>query len=390
MSKTEDLAKLRSQIETLDTDILRLLNKRTSVAIDIGRVKAQGGLDVYDRGREETVFSYLARNNHGPLETSQVWDVFQRVISVSRDLQRRVAGAEQNPRMCPDASPDVWNLGVPVSGHTALYCIIGNPVCQSMGPLMHTTAFRSLGLDAVYLAFKVQDVAAAIQGMKALGVKGASVTHPLKEHVISLLTELTEITDVDETARRIGAVNTLVFDTDVIRGTNTDWIGAVRCLETLTPIEGRTFAVLGAGGTARAVIYGITSKGGKAIVINRTEDKGLSLANEFGCTFVPLSKVQTVEADCLVNTTPVGMYPGVEDMPIPASIVSRFQAVADVIYNPLRTRLIKEAESLGCATATGFDMFVHQGAEQFAIWTGKPAPIERMRAVVYEKLERNQ
>jgi shikimate dehydrogenase len=218
--------------------------------------------------------------------------------------------------------------------------------------------------------------------MKALHIKGASVTHPFKEEIIGL------IHSIDETAEKIGAVNTLVFRDDRIRGTNTDWQGAVRCLETLTPIEGHRFVVIGAGGAARAVIFGITGEGGEVIVVNRSKGKGHALAEEFGCTFVPLSEVKSVGGDCLVNTTPVGMYPKTGETPVPGHVLGTYKAVADVIYNPLKTMLLKEAEAAGCKVASGFEMFVYQGVEQFSTWTGRQAPVTEMKQVVYERLAR--
>lgn len=267
-----------------------------------------------------------------------------------------------------------------LTGETAVYCIIGNPVAHSMSPLMHNTAFRRLGLNAVYVPFQVHNLADAVAGLAALGVKGASVTIPFKEVIMELVDE------VDDTARKIGAVNTLLCNAKGIRGTNTDWIGALRSIESLFPVKGHTFVVLGAGGAARAVVFGITSHGGRAVVVNRSEDKGRALAEEFGATFAPLEKIHGLEADCLINTTPVGMHPKDTQMPVPKDILGGYRAVADVIYNPFKTMLLKEAEAAGCRIATGFDMFVYQGVEQFEMWTGQEAPIEAMKTVVFDRL----
>jgi shikimate dehydrogenase len=245
---------------------------------------------------------------------------------------------------------------------------------------MHNAAFRFLGIDAIYVPFEVEDLPGAVAGMKALGIKGASVTHPFKTEIFGLIDE------IDETAQRIGAVNTLVFVKEQIRGTNTDWVGAIRCLEALVPIEGHRFVVIGAGGAARAVVFGLTSKGGKAIVVGRSEGNGRALAEEFDCAFVPLSDIDSASGDCLVNTTPVGMYPKEDEMPVPTHLLGKYKAVADVIYNPLKTKLLMEAEAAGCMVASGFEMFVFQGTEQFEIWTGKEPPVELMRSVVLEGL----
>ena len=267
-----------------------------------------------------------------------------------------------------------------VTGETSVYCVLGNPVAHSMSPPMHNAAFRQCGLNAIYVPFQVNNLADAVSGMSALGVKGASVTIPFKEDIMELVDE------VDHTAKKIGAVNTLLFNSEGILGTNTDWTGALRCLETLLPIEERTFAVLGAGGAARAVLFGITNKGGKAIVVNRSEEKGRALAEEFNTSFVALSEVHRLDGDCLVNTTPIGMHPNENEMPVSKDVLGRFKAVADVIYNPLKTMLLTKAEETGCRIATGFEMFVYQGVEQFEMWTGLKAPVQEMKDVVYHRL----
>jgi len=371
MSK-ESLDKLRSKIEDLDTALLRLLNERAVVSSQIGRLKAENGLNIYDHHREESIFKYLAEQNQGPLKDSEVNKIFYEIISVSRQVQADMAGGGPETQVTSDT-------GV-LSGNTSVYGILGNPVGHSMSPRMHNAAFRFLGIDAIYIPFEVEDLQGALSGMKALGIKGASVTIPFKTEIFGLIDE------IDDTAERIGAVNTLVFGEDRIRGTNTDWIGAVRCLETMLPIEGHRFVVMGTGGAARAVLYGVVSRGGEAIVAGRSEEKGHKLAKEFDCSFVPLSEIESAHGDCLVNTTPVGMHPEEDQMPVPARILGAYKAVADVIYNPLKTKLFREAEAAGCMVASGFEMFVFQGAEQFHIWTKQEAPVELMRSVVLEKL----
>ncbi len=372
----DSLNRLRRKIEDLDVALLKLLNERASVSVHIGKLKVQKGLSIYDPGREEAIYEYLAKHNQGPIRTSEMNRIFSEIMSVSRRLQSAMIGDEGEPPVKSAADSNLWAL----SGNTSVYGILGNPVAHSMSPLMHNAAFRLLGIDAIYLPFEVDDLRGAVPGMKALRIKGASVTHPFKTQIIGLIDE------IDNTARKIGAVNTLVFGKEGVRGTNTDWVGAVRCLDTLLPIEGHKFVVIGAGGAARAVVFGITSKGGKAVVVNRSGEQGRALAEEFNCIFVPLSKIESVRGDCLVNTTPVGMYPKEDEMPVPKRVIGTYKAVADVIYNPLKTMLLREAEAAGCMVASGFEMFVYQGTEQFSIWTGRKAPVKEMREVVYEGL----
>ncbi|MBN1840932.1 MAG: shikimate dehydrogenase [Deltaproteobacteria bacterium] len=372
----DSLDQLRRKIESLDLELLRLLNERASVSLKIGRIKAKDGLDVHDPWREQVIFDYLAKHNNGPLKAGEIQEIFQRIVSISKRIQSAVSSSRSD---LLTKSDDV-DTSFTVTGETALYGILGNPVGHSMSPLMHNTAFRLLCLDAMYLPFEVDDLPAALIGMKALNVKGASVTHPFKTQIIGLLD------DIDDTAEKIGAVNTLVFNKNNVRGANTDWIGAVRCLETLLPIQHHRFVVIGAGGAARAVIFGITSKGGKAVVVNRSSAKGRALAEEFDCAFVPLSEIKSADGDCLVNTTPVGMYPKIDEMPVPREVLGTYKAVADAVYNPLKTLLLKEAEAAGCKVASGLEMFVLQGVEQFRTWTGNEAPIDKMRQVVCRRL----
>lgn len=372
MSK-KSLDQLRSKIEDLDMALLRLLNERAVVSSQIGRLKVENGLNIYDHDREESIFRYLAEQNQGPLKESEVGRIFYEIISVSRQLQSDMAGGDSGTQVRHDT-------GV-LSGNTSVYGILGNPVAHSMSPRMHNAAFRFLGIDAIYLPFEVEDLPGALSGMKALGIKGASVTIPFKTEIFGLIDE------IDSTAERIGAVNTLVFSDGRIRGTNTDWIGAVRCLEGMLPIEGHRFVVIGTGGAARAVIHGIVNKGGEAVVVGRSEEKGHALAEEFDSAFMPLSEIEGTRGDCLVNTTPVGMHPEEDKMPVSTQVLGAYKAVADVIYNPLKTKLLKEAEAAGCMVASGFEMFVFQGTEQFHIWTGQEPPVELMKSVVLEKLE---
>ncbi|MBW2107926.1 MAG: shikimate dehydrogenase [Deltaproteobacteria bacterium] len=268
----------------------------------------------------------------------------------------------------------------PLSGRTRVFCIIGSPVSHSMSPAMHNTAFECLALDAVYVPFEVTDLSRAVRGLVALGIQGASVTIPFKEAIMDLVDE------VDETAAKIGAVNTLVIEKGTIKGTNTDWIGAQRCLEDLLPIRGHRFVVLGAGGAARAVLYAVTRQGGEAVVVNRSVKKGRALADEFGVTFFPFTAIDRINADCLVNTTPVGMHPYEHESPVSDTVVRRYEAVVDVIYNPLKTLLLAQAEAAGCGVASGVEMFVYQGVKQFELWTGQKAPVERMKEAVYNRL----
>lgn len=270
----------------------------------------------------------------------------------------------------------------PISPETKLFALFGNPVSHSLSPLMHNAAFAVMGVDGRYMAFCIDDPESAVRGMKGMNIRGASVTIPWKRAIMAYLDY------VDDVANRIGSVNTIVNDNGILKGYNTDWLGFVRSLEEFMEIEGKVYAIIGAGGTARAALFGIVKAGGSPIILSRNVAQGETLAKEWGCAFVPLSDIETVKADCLVNTTPVGMAPKVMESPVEKRVLSRYRYVVDVIYNPLKTRLLRDAEQEGCTVVSGLSMFVHQGAEQIKLWTGQEPPRMYMKHVVEQYLVR--
>ena len=245
------------------------------------------------------------------------------------------------------------------------YVLLGNPVAQSLSPLMHNAALKEMGIDGRYSAFCVSDLESALQGIKGMGISGASVTIPYKVSVMEYLDE------IHDDALKIGAVNTIVNNNGRLMGYNTDWLGLMLTLKELMPVKDQTFVIIGAGGTTRAAVYGIMKEGGFPIIVNRTMVKGKILSNKLNCPFYSLSDLAKIKADCLINTTPVGMYPHADQSPVEASLLAGYKYVIDVIYNPLKTKLLHDAEKHGCRIVSGLDMFVHQGASQIKLWTGK-------------------
>jgi shikimate dehydrogenase len=271
-----------------------------------------------------------------------------------------------------------------IDGKTRLYGIMGKPVSHSLSPAMHNAAFGHIGLNSVYVPFEVEtaDVARALDGFRALGVRGVSVTIPHKQAVIA------HLDTIDSVAQKIGAINTLVLDGRHIHGCNTDWVGAMQALETIVTLPGKKVLVLGAGGSARAVGFGLREKGATVLLANRTLAKGQSLARDLGCACYPLNDIDKVQADALINTTSVGMTPNVADSPIPAGMLKNIPAVMDIVYAPAETRLLREAKQAGCRTVDGRYMLLYQGVAQFEIWTGGKAPVDVMRTALFERLSR--
>ncbi|MBF0225966.1 MAG: shikimate dehydrogenase [Desulfobacterales bacterium] len=267
-----------------------------------------------------------------------------------------------------------------INASTSLFCVIGDPVSHSLSPIMHNAAFEHLNINAVYLAFNVKNVDSAISGIRDLGIKGTSVTIPHKVKVMNFLDK------IDDTALKIGAVNTIVNQDGKLLGFNTDCLGAVKALMNKTPIKNKKVVLLGAGGAARAIGFGILNEGGNLSILNILEDEGQSLAKSLGVNYYHLSEYKKVDYEILINTTPVGMFPDVDKSPIPKDGIIKGSVIMDIIYNPLKTKLLHDAEAEGCLTIDGTNMFVYQGAIQFEMWTHQKAPIDIMKKTVIEEL----
>jgi shikimate dehydrogenase len=267
-----------------------------------------------------------------------------------------------------------------LNSDTVVFAILGNPVSHSLSPVMHNTAMSEVGYNGVYHAFKVKNIGEAVSGIKALGIRGASITIPHKVSVIEFLDEL------DDTAEKIGAVNTVINRHGVLTGYNSDCLGAIKAILEKTAIKDKNIVIIGAGGAARAIGFGIISQGGRITILNRTVAKGERLARHLGAEFQPISNLKKTGCQILINTTPVGMIPDTNVMPVQREDLDKSMVVMDVVYNPLKTRFLREAENIGCRTVDGVSMFVYQGAFQFELWTGKRAPVEVMKKAVLNAL----
>lgn len=258
-------------------------------------------------------------------------------------------------------------------GNTEVYGIMGWPVSHSLSPALQNRAFAELGLNKVYVPFPVADVASALKGFRALGVRGVSVTIPHKQAVIPFLDS------IDPVAARIGAVNTLVINGGLIHGCNTDWQGANLALAEQVDLAGAEVVLLGAGGGARAIGFGLLEAGARVIVASRSAERGQALAAAMNCQWCPLAEVDRLTAEILINATSVGMKPETDGMPVPGAILPGYRLVMDIVYSPLETRLLREADSAGCRVINGLAMLLYQGAAQFELWTGQKPPLAAMR-----------
>jgi shikimate dehydrogenase len=273
-----------------------------------------------------------------------------------------------------------------ITAHTKLLCIIGYPIEHSMSPVMHNAVIKELNLDYIYLAFNVypNNLHLAVKAFKTLDIKGINVTIPFKEKIIGYLDE------IDPIGKKIGAINTIKNENGYLIGKNTDAEGGkIAILNSGYDISGSNVLILGAGGTARALSYSLANYVNKITIVNRTEKRAEKLAKElnrnFGINVISkkfltnILKEETHQADLFINTTPIGMYPNVDKTPISAEFLHKDLFVFDVIYNPLETKLLKDANKCGCKTLGGLDMLVNQGAFAFEWWTNEKPNLNTMK-----------
>ena len=280
-----------------------------------------------------------------------------------------------------------------ITGKTKVCGIIGDPVTHSMSPVMQNAAFQAANLDYAYVAFPVSgdDILRCAGAVRTLGIRGLNVTVPHKVAIMSTLDE------IDSLAGHVGAVNTIVNDGGKLTGYNTDGPGFMRALAGAgLNVAGKAVVLLGAGGAARAVAYSLAEDGARLTILNRSVTRAEALAREISATrndhvgYAPLERACLAEklaaAEILVNTTSVGMSPDVDATPCPQDLLRENLAVCDIVYHPLQTRLLREADAAGATTIGGAEMLIYQGAQAFELWTGVSAPVEVMRRAVMERL----
>ncbi len=293
-----------------------------------------------------------------------------------------------------------------IGAATRVYGVIGDPVSHSMGPAIHNAAFGEVGHDGVYLPLRVRpgygafesDIAAWLDHDE-LHVVGASVTIPHKQNLLRFVRDRGG--RVEALAETIGAANTLAIDGGgALSASNTDYAAALDAVcaamgTDRSGLAGKTVAVIGAGGVARAVVAGFAQHDANVTIYNRTVERARELADGFGrqsgatVLVKPLDQLRADGADIYVNCTPIGMHPNTGETPMPIGdndLAGHAPVIFDTIYNPIETRLLREARSAGCKTVSGVEMFVRQAAAQFTLWTGQPAPVDLMRRIVEQRL----
>jgi len=284
------------------------------------------------------------------------------------------------------------SIDLEISGSTQVYGLIGDPVDHSLSPAIQNAAFRSAGIDAVYLAFPVRraELKWAVEGLKCLKAKGFNVTTPHKMAVLRYLD------NAETEAAELGSINTVKNEESTLTGFNTDGVGALNAMEAARcPTDGRSVLLLGAGGAGRVIAHTLAERGCSLNIANRTAPSARRLAKslyeKFGRKMktMPLSRKalrnSVGQADIILNASSMGMD-GKHNPPIDRRWIRGDHWIFDIVYRPVRTKLLQDATSAGARTITGLDMLVSQGACSFTLWTGKKAPIGKMRRAITKKL----
>jgi shikimate dehydrogenase len=282
-----------------------------------------------------------------------------------------------------------------ISGKTRICGVIGDPIEHTLSPIMHNAAFNALKLDYSFIAFKVKpaELENAANGMRALNIRGLNVTMPHKSAILKFLDR------VDLSAQIINSVNTVLNKESKLFGFNTDGVGALKALrENGVELKGRKVLLLGAGGAARAIAYSMAKETDELAVLNRTLKPAQDLAKLleklankkiFAGSLSPKEIQQNLQdSDILINATSIGMKPKAEESVVAPKLLRPNLAVMDIVYNPMETKLVKEAQAAGAKVVSGVEMLIYQGAASFEIWTGKPAPVEVMRHAALKHLQK--
>jgi shikimate dehydrogenase len=282
-----------------------------------------------------------------------------------------------------------------ISGKTRVCGVIGDPIEHTLSPTIHNAAFDQLKLDFVFLAFRVKaaDLENAVRGMRGLAIHGLNVTMPHKSTVISFLDE------VDATVQFLGSANTILNKDGKLSGFNTDGVGALKALrENGVALSEKKMLLLGAGGAAKAIAFSLAKEVGELAILNRAAEKAKELAETLGRMFNKkvvgggLSSDAIAknlrDSDILINATSVGMKPNLTQSLVAPQWLKSDLAVMDIVYNPVETKLAKDAKAAGAKVISGVEMLIYQGAASFEIWTGRSAPIEIMRRAALNKLSR--
>ncbi|HEY1600243.1 MAG TPA: shikimate dehydrogenase [Pirellulales bacterium] len=371
----EDLAQIHARLAALDPDIIKIAtlanhphdnlrmlrlvrdSKIPTVAFCMGDIGTPSRLLI---GRFGAPFSYATFHHERTLAPGQL--SFQQMREIYH---------------YDDITPE-----------TELYGVIGDPIAHSLSPLIHNAAFQQAKMPKVYLPFRIprEDLGSFLDDAAELGIRGLSITIPHKETVLKRLGK------IDGAVRGVGAANTILFEKGELSGFNTDYRAAMDSIVAALELDeasasgrflqGKTALVLGAGGAARAIAFGLVRRGAEVVLASRTSQRADALAKVVGCRAVDWSARHNYLVDVLVNCTPLGMHPNVDETPYEKHHLKPSMLVFDTVYNPESTLLVKDARARSCTVVTGLEMFIRQAALQFKLFTGSDAPADLMRDVL--------
>jgi 3-dehydroquinate dehydratase / shikimate dehydrogenase len=308
--------------------------------------------------------------------------IISRILNVRSGSTFTFASAQAGEETAPGQIAarvlrDVYRIDM-VDAATKVYGVAGDPITHSLSPQMMNTAFRRENINAVYVPLQTGDAADLLTCVREMPIQVLSITMPLKEEVLKHLDK------TDSLSTKIGACNTIIRSQDgKLYGFNTDVAGVLRPLEQRLTLTGARILVIGAGGAARAAVFGLKDRNAEVWVMNRTAEKGQKLARQAHAHYISHPQLKKLDFDVIINATPVGMNGARPQAPLEESEL-RTRYLFEMIYSPAETKLVKMARAKGIQVIPGSEMFVQQGARQFEIWTGKPAPLEDMhRSVLY-------
>jgi shikimate dehydrogenase len=260
-------------------------------------------------------------------------------------------------------------------------CISISEKPGNFGKIIHNAGYEELGLDWIYIPFKITNLENTIKGIRALNIRGCSVSMPFKEKVIPFLDE------IDSLAKKIGSVNTIVNNNGILKGYNTDFIGFQKSFKKLHVMKHEKILILGSGGVAKSILVGLQNLKFRNIYIcSRNLRNTKNLASKFNVKFIKWDDREDSIFDILINATPIGMKPQIRSMPVSKNFIKSLQCIFDVIVNPKETKLIKTAKDLKIKNQGGYLMALYQGAEQFKLYTTKNPPIDKMKKALNKNL----
>jgi 3-dehydroquinate dehydratase / shikimate dehydrogenase len=295
-----------------------------------------------------------------------------------------LAGMEAAPGQLPlSVLSDLYRVRA-ISPSTRAYGILGSDVLRSLSPLLHNRAFAARNLDAVYVHLQAEALEPFIRSVPALGLSGFSVTRPYKVEILRHLHE------VEEEAALCGSVNTVVVEDGKLRGSTTDGHGVVAPLKKRGDLKGRPVVILGAGGAARSAAFALARRGAAVTVLTRDPSKAAAVASVVGCAFGALTDVAVYPWDVVINATPLGSSVAPDETPVPAALHRAGTVAFDMVYDPLETRFLREAQAAGATVITGLEMLLAQAVAQFETWTGLEAPVEAMRSAALMAAEERE